>query len=476
MKPASGRAALQRASLRRDGDAAWNERAGRLFGEFERPARTMIRRAFRGAFSADELDDIYAGAWVGTLRALADRQAGLSDEEIRSYLLTAVANQAGKELRRRRRKPTAPLELVHAVPDEANAPDERAASSEQSRVTRDLLASLPPRRRAVMLLRYGWGLEPSQVCRLVKGLSRRAYRKEITRGIEELSAKMRAFEHGEWCAEREPVLRAYAAGLADAEQQRQARAHLAHCHDCTDFVARLHRHLHDLGSAVAVPAIDGLDGHVSLVDRLGEYGDRTREAATSLLARGGGGGADEAVSQVAASGGVGGAGVAGAGVLAKLAGLGAVGKLAVACVGAAAVVPCVNALSGDGEQERDRVPVKTMREKQRPTVTPEVLPTQVGDQPAAADTPGVSAVPEPRPAPAPQSQPEPNEPVEPSEPVPVEEAPSSDFSFGAEPAPAAPAPAAPATASAPATSSSSGEADFGGGGAPQGGDFAFGSQ
>jgi RNA polymerase sigma factor (sigma-70 family) len=473
MKPASGRAALQRASRRRDGDAAWNERAGRLFGEFERPARTMIRRAFRGAFSADELDDIYAGAWVGTLRALADRQAGLSDDEIRSYLLTAVANQAGKELRRRRRKPTAPLELVHGVPDEATTPDERAASSEQSRITRDLLVSLPPRRRAVMLLRYGWGLEPSQVCRLVKGLSSRAYRKEITRGVEELAAKMRVFEHGEWCAEREPVLRAYAAGLADAEQQRQARAHLAHCHDCTDFVARLHRHLHDLGSAVAVPAIDGLDGHVSLVDRLGEYGDRTREAASSLLARGGGSGADEAVAQAAATGGAGGAGVAGAGVLAKLAGLGAVGKLAVACVGAAAVVPCVNALSGEGEQERHRVPVKAMREKQRPPVTPEVLPTQVDDQPAAPATQGVSAEPEPRPAPAPHTQPEPNEPVEPSEPVPVEEAPSSDFSFEAETATAAPA---PAPASAPATSSPSGEADSGGGGTPQGGDFAFGSQ
>ena len=77
----------------------------------------MVRRAFRGAFSPDELDDIYASAWVGTLRALADRHAKLADDEIRSYVLTAVANQAGKELRRRKRKPTAPLELVGAVAD-----------------------------------------------------------------------------------------------------------------------------------------------------------------------------------------------------------------------------------------------------------------------------------------------------------------------------------------------------------------------
>ena len=84
--------------------------------------KKMVRRAFGGAFSAEEIDDIYAGAWVGTLRALADAPGGSSDDEVRSYVLTAVANQAGKELRRRRRKPTAPLELVGGVADPADPP------------------------------------------------------------------------------------------------------------------------------------------------------------------------------------------------------------------------------------------------------------------------------------------------------------------------------------------------------------------
>src|SRR5690349_2810946 len=88
--------------------AHWRERAGRLFTEFERPAKGMVRRAFRGAFSPDEIDDIYSGAWLGVLRALAGKERGLSDDEVRSYVLTAVANQASRELRRRRRKPTAP--------------------------------------------------------------------------------------------------------------------------------------------------------------------------------------------------------------------------------------------------------------------------------------------------------------------------------------------------------------------------------
>ena len=61
----------------------------------------------------------------------------------------AVANHAAKELRRRKRRPTAPLEAMHIVADEGVPPDERASKLEESRMTRDLLASLPPRRRAV---------------------------------------------------------------------------------------------------------------------------------------------------------------------------------------------------------------------------------------------------------------------------------------------------------------------------------------
>src|SRR6266540_4599977 len=96
----------------------WRERAGRLYGQLRRPARAMIRRAFRGAFDDDEVEDIYANAWLGTLRALERRHHQLSDEEVRKYVLTAVANHASKELRRRNRRPTAPLQAIHAIPDD----------------------------------------------------------------------------------------------------------------------------------------------------------------------------------------------------------------------------------------------------------------------------------------------------------------------------------------------------------------------
>jgi RNA polymerase sigma factor (sigma-70 family) len=317
----------------------WRERAGRLYGQLRRPARTMLRRAFRGAFDDDAIEDVYSNAWLGTLRALERRHDQLSDEEIRKYVLTAVANHASKELRRRNRRPTAPLEAVHAIPDDRTPPDERAAKLEESRIARDLLATLPPRRRAVMLLRYGWGLEPRQICGLVRGLSPRAYRKEITRGVDELAGKLRLLERGQWCADREPVLRAYAAGLADAEQQRQARQHLSHCRNCLEFVAKLSGHLHDVGSSLVVlGGLDAIgDGRLSLADRVSDPLSRLRESAANALAGAPGDGAGDIAARVATlPGGARGAGAAGTGVMAKFAGLGAAGKLAAVCLGGGA--------------------------------------------------------------------------------------------------------------------------------------------
>jgi RNA polymerase sigma factor (sigma-70 family) len=316
--------------------AAWRERSARLYEELQRPARAMIRRAFRGAFTDDELEDVYSNAWVGTLRALERRHHHLEDEEIRKYVLTAVAHHASKELRRRRRRPVAPLDGVHAVPDDGLPPDETAAKREESQVARDVLSSLPPRRRAVMLLRYGWGLEPQQVCGLIKGLSPRAYRKEITRGVDELATKLRLVQSGEWCSDREPLLKTYAAGLADEDQSRQAQQHLSHCRHCTEFVGRLSRHLHDLGGAAAIPsAAEGIgDGRFSLVDRVVDLAHRAKESGAGVFARGSNDAVQESSTQtISLSGGARGAGAAGTGVLAKVAGAGTAGKLTAMCLG-----------------------------------------------------------------------------------------------------------------------------------------------
>jgi RNA polymerase sigma factor (sigma-70 family) len=437
----------------------------------------MVRRAFHGAFGDDEVEDIYASAWVGTLRALERRQSELDDEAIRRYLFTAVAHHASKELRRRSRRPTSPLEHAGSVADSGRSPDETAAQREHSRITRDLLSSLPPRRRAVLLLRYGWGLEPAQVCALVKGLSPRAYRKEITRGVDELTEKLRLLDRGEWCAEREPILKAYAAGLADAEQQRQAQQHLSHCRPCTDFVGKLSGHLHDAGSSVALPgAVDAIDdGRLSLPERVGdlahrvgELAERACDAAGGVIHRGDPATVAESATPTVLAGGSRGAGAAGAGVLAKLAGLGVAGKTAVACLsGGVAVTACVAAgvgpvgLSDGGDHDPGKPPrVEDSRAERAEMPPPPLPPSQVGkeeppapssDPPEPSEPPPSPPEEEPPPAPEPDPAPEPAPAPEP-EPPPASPV---DSEFGlAPPAAAAPTPE-PATSSSSSSSSSS---------------------
>jgi len=317
--------------------AAWHERASELYEELRRPAMALVRRAYGLTFCDAELEDIYSSAWLGTLRALERKQAELSDDEVRSYLLTAVANHASKEMRRRHRKPVAPLEAAGAVAESAETPEERAQNSESDAITRDLLSSLPPRRRAVLLLRYGWELAPDEVCGMVEGLSPRAYRKEITKGVDELAERLKLVDEGRWCKEREPLLKAFASGVATHDQALQAESHISHCRSCADFVGKLNRHLHDFGSAIFLPgALDGVDGHSALLDRAKDAIDGVRDSALSSLARA------EVGEGLTLATGARGTGAAGAGLFAKFSGLGAGAKAALACAGGAvAASACV---------------------------------------------------------------------------------------------------------------------------------------
>ena len=455
-------------SRARTRDESWNDRSSRLYEELRGPSRAMIRRAFRTAFCDDELDDIYSNAWLGTLRALRSREADMDEEDVRRYVMAAVANHAVKELRRRKRKPIAPLEAAGQPADPAATPADEAASAERSQMARDLLASLPPRRRAVMLLRYGWGLEPKQVCGLVEGLSLRAYRKEITRGVEQFTARLKKLDDGEWCEEREPILQSFVAGTADADQQIQAKAHLAHCRGCNDFVARLSGHLHDVGSAIALPgALDALDGRISIPDRALDFADRVRDSVAGTFGRTQA--ATEPVTSTAAGGGTRGAGTAGAGIAAKLAGLGGAGKVASACLaGGAAATVCVAAgvapvpfasSDSDGSDEPPRVAQSEPPSPDRPARPPEspdLLPVQVGHE-----TPPPAPDPQPSPDPQPEAQPQAEPaPVEP-EPAPVEtEQPAAPVEVQ-EFSPLAPAAPAPSSAAAPSSSSGGGSSQAG---------------
>lgn len=451
--------------LRARAGAPWDERCEALFTDLRKPAAVMIRRAFGAAFSEHEIEDVYANAWTSTLAALRGRAEGMDDEALRSYLLTAVANHAAKEMRRRARRPTSELSDRHAQvlhDPHLPAPEERVVSSEAGAIARDVLSSLPSRRRAVILLRYGWGLEPKEVCSLVDGLSPRAYRKEITRGVEQMIERLRETESGEWCRSREPLLRDYVAGVADRDARRQAVKHIDHCRRCGELVGRLSGGLNELGSAGWVLAA----GAIGEAPSGGIAGilERGREATLETARTGG-----EAATAVASTGGTrGGAGAIGAGALAKMTGLGALGKAALACAGAGAgAVACVvgGVVSVDGPG-RDGKPPAQPAPKTRSLERVALKPTLSVDQ---FETPANPEQAGPR--------------VKQDAPRPADEAPEPEAAVPTAPEGApvsSPAPTAPAgqqefglpAAATPGSGSPAGSGSGGGGSRAGGGDVA----
>jgi hypothetical protein len=366
------------------------------------------------------------------LGALERNPRALDDDELRRYLVTAVANHAARELRRRGRRPTVSLDSVTEKSTYGNSPEDAAASAERDRLTREILGSLPPRRRAVLVYRYGWDLEPSEVCSIIEGLSPRAYRKEIERGVAEVAEKIRLADDGGWCQTREPLLRAVASGVADDEQRRQAERHLGNCRSCASFVAKLNAQLHELGGTMAIAGIAGgssLDA-LSLTERGVAVLDRTKQAIGSALNKGSET-AEHAAAQISTSGGTRGAGMAGAGALAKVAGLGAVPKLVAACVGTgAAATACVAAgvvpgLDVGGTPERP--PARETREagpelrplRVRASLPPLDAPVEPRPDPELEDA---QPSPPPAPAPAPSPAPPPPSPEPAPAPAPVPEA------------------------------------------------------
>jgi len=304
----------------------------------------MITRAYGRALSDHEIEDVYSAAWAAILSALRTRGSAMSNEELRAYILTAVASHASKEMRRRSRKPTGPIgaEAEQVLTDgHLPLPDEIALGTEARGVARDLLTSLPQRRRAVMLLRYGWGLSPAEVCALVPGLSPRAYRKEVTKGVEQLIDRLRLVESGEWCEAREPLVRDLVAGTADEETRLQAVEHLEHCRSCAELAARLSGHLHELGGLVAIGSVAGVVGvgKFTFADRIADLIASGRNAGSDLIDR-----AQSFANSMAMSGAGRGSGAIGAGAAAKVAGVGTAGKAILACVGTgAAATACVAA-------------------------------------------------------------------------------------------------------------------------------------
>lgn len=132
------------------------------------------------AAAEDVVQDAFA-AFVARAPRVRDEQAALA------YLRTSVVNGARSALRRRRtaRGYTPPQQVA---PD---GPDDLAVLGEEHREVLAALATLPQRRREVVVLRYWSGLTEAEIAEAL-GISRGAVKSTASRALAQLEVALGA--------------------------------------------------------------------------------------------------------------------------------------------------------------------------------------------------------------------------------------------------------------------------------------------
>lgn len=223
-----------------------------VYGRLRRRVLQRARHWFPTLSEAD-LEDVYQSAWLSIVRT----ESEVAEPE--KYLFEAVHSEGLMELRRRRRKPVESLEAEEpSVPAALVASDpspyERAETAELSRLTEEILGELSAQQRAIVKLRWGWGLSREEIAGLL-GVTPRAVKREV----ECLGARLReqgeVIASGGWCERRRSLVTAYAIGLLSARRERRAESHLRNCPGCRALVRELRGRAEDLAAVLPVPTL-----------------------------------------------------------------------------------------------------------------------------------------------------------------------------------------------------------------------------
>jgi RNA polymerase sigma-70 factor (ECF subfamily) len=108
-----------------------------------------------------------------------------------------------RRLRRRRGLPL-PLEAAEEVADDSPPPGEDLERQERSEELRVLVATLPPQRQKVVLLRFFAGLRNREIAKVLR-LDERTVASHLSRGIQELQRKYVSSEEPSNAGAFEPV-------------------------------------------------------------------------------------------------------------------------------------------------------------------------------------------------------------------------------------------------------------------------------
>lgn len=142
----------------------------------------LVRLAVLLVDDVGAAEDVVQEAFAGLHRnwsSLRDEAAAIG------YLRTAVVNGSRSVLRRRR------TARDYVPPHQANArsAESLAMLSAEHQAVVDALATLPPRQREVLVLRYYGGLSESEIAELT-GISKGAVKSTASRGLDAVSRIM----------------------------------------------------------------------------------------------------------------------------------------------------------------------------------------------------------------------------------------------------------------------------------------------
>ena len=200
--------------------------------------------------------------------------AEMHPRQLRAYLAKAAVRNALDERKRAETRLTVPLgPAAENRADTARPVDERVAGALDAQPITELLAELAPRQRAIVQLRFALELEPVEIQGLL-GISARAYRKDLERGVRHLAGRYELVREGRWCESRRSLVLAYVAGIAGPRKALAARSHLAACPGCARMAGELRQATQRAAALLPVPDVVLPDGSLQ---RLGELLAGARE-------------------------------------------------------------------------------------------------------------------------------------------------------------------------------------------------------
>ncbi|HWC09162.1 MAG TPA: RNA polymerase sigma factor, partial [Solirubrobacterales bacterium] len=252
-------------------------RAARFERECERLrplGEAFVIGRFGGSLNRADAEDAVAEVLI-RLHRLAEEDR--PPENLRATFFASVRNQAIDQLRARAVRPTVELEAAGEVPSGGPPPPELAEGREEAARLQEALGRMRGNYREAILLRYGLGLTVPEIAEHCE-ISLPAAKKLVLRATAQARSRMEAVAGSELCPEireqgRRLVLEKEVSGLGEEGELSLLRTHLSHCGHCKTYVASLHDHLHDLGSA-AVLGFAGAEhfGHAGVLDGLGGWG------------------------------------------------------------------------------------------------------------------------------------------------------------------------------------------------------------